>query len=161
MKSVEIYEVYTFLKVLRGIMKHAKRNSDIEVIGFLVGKRYRWNGKEYVVINAYLPTVSKSTRYNVEIDEGGIEPALKIIKKKFPDSYIVGWYHSHPGFGVFMSARDIKTHRELFKEPYHVALVVDPILNEFDFYKVENDTYRKAHVRILDKRRKRCEKFEE
>ena len=42
--------------------------------------------------------------------------------------FCVGWWHSHPGFGLFLSATDIKTHILSFQitRPHSVALVVDP-----------------------------------
>ena len=44
--------------------------------------------------------------------------------------YCVGWWHSHPGFGLFLSATDINTHIFSFQisRPYSVALVVDPTI---------------------------------
>jgi proteasome lid subunit RPN8/RPN11 len=40
---------------------------------------------------------------------------------------VVGWYHSHPGLGVFFSGTDRKTQRAFFNQPHSVGLVVDPI----------------------------------
>lgn len=39
---------------------------------------------------------------------------------------IVGWYHSHPGFGIFFSSVDRHSHTTYFPKPWHVALVIDP-----------------------------------
>ncbi|MFQ5885354.1 MAG: hypothetical protein ACE5IO_09675, partial [Thermoplasmata archaeon] len=43
------------------------------------------------------------------------------------DYIIVGWYHSHLGHTCFMSPRDVETQREMFRERYHFAIVLDPI----------------------------------
>ena len=40
---------------------------------------------------------------------------------------IVGWYHSHPGFGIFLSEHDRFIHRHFFGEPGQIALVIDPL----------------------------------
>jgi len=41
---------------------------------------------------------------------------------------LIGWYHTHPGLGIFLSKTDLeKTHTQLFNEPFQVALVYDPI----------------------------------
>lgn len=40
---------------------------------------------------------------------------------------IVGWYHSHPGFGVFLSGHDLFIQRNFFSGPSQIAVVVDPI----------------------------------
>jgi proteasome lid subunit RPN8/RPN11 len=43
---------------------------------------------------------------------------------------IVGWYHSHPGYGIFLSATDQHTHAVYFPRSWHIALVVDPKRNQ-------------------------------
>ena len=51
---------------------------------------------------------------------------------------IVGWYHSHPGYGIFMSETDLTTHGKLLQfSPFVVALVVDPEINEFGIWALE------------------------
>jgi len=47
---------------------------------------------------------------------------------------IIGWYHSHPGLGVFLSARDHFTQRSFFAKPWQIALVVDPNQNTYGFF---------------------------
>jgi len=56
------------------------------------------------------------------------------------DGRIVGWYHSHPGYGIFMSETDLTTHGKLLQfSPFVVALVVDPEINEFGIWALEPD----------------------
>jgi len=43
------------------------------------------------------------------------------------DQVIVGWYHSHPGLGVFMSGTDRATQQAFYNHPWNLAVVVDPI----------------------------------
>lgn len=50
-----------------------------------------------------------------------------IIEENHPNLMVVGWYHSHPGLGVFMSGTDRSTQRAFFYHPWNVAVVVDPI----------------------------------
>jgi proteasome lid subunit RPN8/RPN11 len=44
---------------------------------------------------------------------------------------IVGWYHTHPGFGPFLSAHDLFIHENFFKGPLQVATVLDPVKRLF------------------------------
>ena len=46
---------------------------------------------------------------------------------KFTDRDIVGWYHSHPNFGIFLSDRDCFIQDHFFNAPGHIAYVVDPV----------------------------------
>ncbi|MHC5050070.1 MAG: hypothetical protein ACYTGK_05600, partial [Planctomycetota bacterium] len=39
---------------------------------------------------------------------------------------ILGWYHTHPGFGIFLSDRDLFIQKSFFNLPYQIALVYDP-----------------------------------
>ncbi len=58
---------------------------------------------------------------------------------------VVGWYHSHPGYGCWLSGIDVSTQmlNQQFQEPW-LAVVVDPVrtmasgghLNEFEFRSV-------------------------
>jgi proteasome lid subunit RPN8/RPN11 len=48
---------------------------------------------------------------------------------------VVGWYHSHPNLGAFFSGTDRKTQRALFREQYHLGLVVDPVRNEWRLFR--------------------------
>ena len=60
-----------------------------------------------------------------------------IIKGRL-EGRIVGWYHSHPSYGIFMSETDLNTHSKLLQfSPYVVALVVDPAINEFGIWALE------------------------
>jgi proteasome lid subunit RPN8/RPN11 len=41
---------------------------------------------------------------------------------------LIGWYHTHPDFGVFLSRTDLeKTHNCLFNDEFQIALVFDPV----------------------------------
>lgn len=43
---------------------------------------------------------------------------------------ILGWYHTHPGFGIFLSAMDMFIHENFFNESDQLALVYDPVKGE-------------------------------
>ena len=47
---------------------------------------------------------------------------------------IVGWYHTHPGFGPFLSAHDLFIHENFFADRLQVALVLDPVQNLFGVF---------------------------
>ena len=48
---------------------------------------------------------------------------------------LLGWYHSHPNLGIFLSETDVeRTHRLLFAEPFQVALVYDPVCGRAGYF---------------------------
>ena len=52
----------------------------------------------------------------------------------FPDLDIVGWYHTHPSFGIFLSHHDLFIHQHFFVQPMQVAYVVDPVQQTRGFF---------------------------
>jgi len=50
------------------------------------------------------------------------------------DEKIVGWFHTHPRMGVFLSHYDTFLHRNFFPEPWQVALVVEPFSSVAGFF---------------------------
>lgn len=53
---------------------------------------------------------------------------LEMLKMTDREENVVGWYHSHPGFGCWLSSVDINTQQSFEQlEKRNVAVVVDPI----------------------------------
>ena len=48
-------------------------------------------------------------------------------KRHHPDLEMVGWYHTHPGWSVFLSGMDLFICNNFFNKPLDVALVIDPV----------------------------------
>ncbi|MHA1984273.1 MAG: hypothetical protein ACW967_07950 [Candidatus Hodarchaeales archaeon] len=119
-------------KAYLGICTHAIKyadprkpsNSWVEVIGFLLGRIITRNPNfPQVVIQDCYPVGHGSTSF-VEIDDYKFLP--EIIEK---NEVIVGWYHSHPNFGLFMSNEDYNTQLRYQNQwKYSIGLVVDPTL---------------------------------
>jgi hypothetical protein len=49
-----------------------------------------------------------------------------VIEERNQGERLVGWYHSHPGHGVFLSAYDEFIHTQFFPEEGQIAMVIDP-----------------------------------
>ena len=55
---------------------------------------------------------------------------LDMLKQTGRAEMVVGWYHSHPGFGCWLSGVDMNTTQSFEQlNPRAVAVVVDPILS--------------------------------
>ena len=64
--------------------------------------------------------------------------ASDIVEGKI-DGRIVGWYHSHPGHGLFLSQTDMETHMQFYQfSPYALSFVGDPQSGEFGIWIYEN-----------------------
>mmetsp|Transcript_24389 Transcript_24389/g.37801 ORF Transcript_24389/g.37801 Transcript_24389/m.37801 type:complete len:81 (+) Transcript_24389:298-540(+) len=53
---------------------------------------------------------------------------MEMMKQVGRNQIAVGWYHSHPGFGCWLSGTDVETQMSYEKmHPRAVGVVVDPV----------------------------------
>lgn len=114
-------------EVLRQIRQHARSNSKTEICGVLIGSE----DKNSLTIEACIAGANASQAgTHVTFTQDTWEHIYKTKDAKYPDHRIVGWYHSHPGFGVFLSDHDTFIHKNFFSSPLQVAWVYDPHSDE-------------------------------
>lgn len=106
---------------------HAESGGSQEVMGVLTGKIV---GESFVVMDAYpLPVEATETRVNAlgEAYEYMVQ-YLDNLKRVGRTENIVGWYHSHPGYGCWLSRIDIGTQaqNQTYQDPF-LAIVIDPL----------------------------------
>ncbi len=120
---------------LQEIERHLASDVTTELGGVLLGQVCLWQDQTYVEIEAFLPfdSQSRSSVHFTFTAETWIT-LTQVVEERFPDSYMVGWYHSHPGLGVFFSAQDGDVQRVVFNQPWHVALVIDPSTAQAGFF---------------------------
>jgi len=79
------------------------------------------------------------------------EHIYQIKDRDFPTKKIVGWYHSHPGFGVFLSEHDLFIHQNFFSAKHQVAWVYDPHSDEDGCFVWENEKINRIEtIEIID-----------
>jgi len=111
----------------RVLMRHAMSVTDREVGGILVGSVHHDRG-EFVLATGAIPAkYSQESRANLTFTHACWQYMLAEQERSFPGTVIVGWYHTHPGYGLFLSGQDLYIHRSFFTLPHQVAVVVDPI----------------------------------
>jgi proteasome lid subunit RPN8/RPN11 len=101
-----------------------------EVGGILVGQLFRDRNGPYLEVTAAI--VAEHTRN--EGTEVTFTPETwaqvnQVKDQNHAADRIVGWYHTHPNFGIFLSDRDQFLHRHSFPQPWGLAYVVDPVQN--------------------------------
>jgi hypothetical protein len=57
---------------------------------------------------------------------------------------VVGWYHTHPGFGIFLSDRDQFIQNSFFNLPFQIAFVYDPKSREHGVFTWHDNAARRA-----------------
>jgi len=114
-------------EVARKIRQHARTSMKAEVCGVLIGNTEH----ERMIVEACIPGVNAAQGgAHVTFTQDTWEHIYKIKDKEYPDAKIVGWYHSHPGFGVFLSEHDLFIQQNFFSNPQQVAWVYDPHTDE-------------------------------
>jgi proteasome lid subunit RPN8/RPN11 len=108
---------------------HAGSDLNNEVGGWLVGK---WRvdkrtGKEFIVVENILPAphTRQGSAFLTFTQESQVA-MHQALEERYPSKELVGWYHTHPRMGVFLSEYDTWLHRNFFPELFQVALVIEP-----------------------------------
>jgi proteasome lid subunit RPN8/RPN11 len=114
-------------EVARQIRQHARTSMKAEVCGVLIGSTEH----ERMTVEACIQGINAAQGgAHVTFTQDTWEHIYKIKDKEYPDQKIVGWYHSHPGFGVFLSEHDLFIQQNFFSNPQQVAWVYDPHTDE-------------------------------
>jgi proteasome lid subunit RPN8/RPN11 len=119
---------------LLAMWTHLEGDQSRERGGFLVGPPPRRNGSRLrVAIDDYLPALrATGTQTSLEIPPEDFFSVQSLIGcNRFA---ILGWAHSHPGLGVFLSSYDHFLWTSFFGEPHQLAIVVDPVATDGAIY---------------------------
>jgi len=108
------------------MVMHARSGGDIEVMGLMLGYVEH---ETFIVTDALrLPVEGTETRVNAqsEADEYMVT-YLQRSREAGQMENAVGWYHSHPGYGCWLSGIDVGTQdtQQSFNDPF-LAVVIDP-----------------------------------
>jgi len=108
------------------MLKHGRAGVPMEVMGLMLGEFV----DEYTVRVVDVFAMPQSgTGVSVEaVDPVFQTKMLDMLKQTNRPEMVVGWYHSHPGFGCWLSGVDINTQQSFEAlNKRAVAVVVDPI----------------------------------
>ncbi|KAF9458160.1 JAB1/Mov34/MPN/PAD-1 ubiquitin protease-domain-containing protein [Collybia nuda] len=105
---------------------HARSGVPHEIMGLMQGKVM---GESIVIMDSFaLPVQGTETRVNAasEANEYMVE-YIEGSEKAGRLENAIGWYHSHPGYGCWLSGIDVNTQmtNQKFQDPF-VAVVIDP-----------------------------------
>lgn len=109
------------------IYTHVFGSADREVGGVLIGRMPADGGLP--LVTGAIPAISADEqKATLTFTQEAWAHVHQVLESEFPaDEQIVGWYHSHPSFGIFLSGHDLFIHENFFNAPSQIAVVVDPI----------------------------------
>ncbi|MBU7009107.1 MAG: Mov34/MPN/PAD-1 family protein [Theionarchaea archaeon] len=128
-------------QVLPGIYKDLQRDLRNEMAGFLIGCMLSVDRELWLYIGDFCPATDyTSTHTGVRINPKSFLDLDKRLAHYKRNYICVGWYHSHPFNSDFVqpSHVDVQTIFQSFSDFYHVSLIVDPISNNMDIWKVRD-----------------------
>ena len=119
------------------IERHALSDTSVELGGILLGKECidPDTGLPFVWITRSLEAKHyANTQASFTYTHDSWEEITRERDRLYPEFDIVGWYHTHPSFGIFLSHHDLFIHQHVFAQPLQVAYVVDPINQSRGFF---------------------------
>ncbi|MEM9985200.1 MAG: hypothetical protein AAF804_08910, partial [Bacteroidota bacterium] len=139
-----VRHIYLHYESIKGIFKMVRDQNDFvpdeqmiedvpEIGGFLLGHTYPIGGGRFdLSLEQFVPiTADSQNRYTVKFG-GTAWSQLDDKLKAHPGIKLIGWFHTHPGHGLFLSEADLREHQSLFKESYQIAMEIDPLTASFD-----------------------------
>lgn len=125
------YQVVVRQSVLNKIHAHGHSVDGIEVCGVLVGNVHRDAFGPWLYVEQAIEGNGATERAaQVTFTAETWAHIQTVMDRDYPDRRILGWYHTHPGFGIFLSDMDVFIQDNFFGEPWQVALVYDPKAKE-------------------------------
>ncbi|KOB62435.1 hypothetical protein PFHG_04157 [Plasmodium falciparum HB3] len=139
-------QVYISPLALLKILKHGRAGVPMEVMGLMLGEIV----DEYTIriVDVFAMPQSGNSVSVEAVDPVYQTNMLEELKKTGRHEMVVGWYHSHPGFGCWLSGTDVNTQKSFEQlNPRTIGVVVDPIQSVKG--KVVIDCFRLINPHIL------------
>lgn len=127
--------IYISQQIYKDIHRFTQNKVTNESGGMLIGDIIEEFGKTNVLISGFVEAKHcEATPTTLKFTHETWEYVHREMDKKFPGKKIVGWIHTHPDFGIFLSEYDKFIQENFFKEDYQIAYVIDPIQKIEGFY---------------------------
>jgi proteasome lid subunit RPN8/RPN11 len=124
----QAFRIHFAPEVHAEIGKHAAEDTSIEVCGVLVGTWRRDERGPFVSITASIRGAAAESKHaEVTFTHETWAKINAQMDASYRDLAIVGWYHTHPDFGIFLSERDRFIHEHFFSGAGQLACVIDPV----------------------------------
>ncbi len=133
------FQVYIVADIFKEIRRQVGSSLDKETGGLLIGYPFRAMDNPEIIFSIITGAIHQDSP-NRSIGHFTVSPkeiaaARTEMEQLYPGLLAVGWYHSHPGHGVFLSGQDMTIVRSIYNAAWHVALVVDPIQKKAAFFR--------------------------
>ncbi len=132
-------KVYIKQDVFKALEKYASSDTSKELGTILIGDYCEELGKTHVVISDYIEAkYTDASASTLTFTHETWDYVHKQHDKHYPNKKIIGWQHTHPNYGIFLSNYDLFIQDNFFNMPFQVAYVIDPIQNIRGFFQWKN-----------------------
>lgn len=132
------FQLFIFQYAMDRMWQHVRASPHLECAGGLFGHPFIKPIKvppmgveiTFVIVAVAVPyEVKERSGGHVRVTADAIAKADEIVARDYAGLRPVGWYHSHPGLGIFLSSHDSVITANIFNADWHVAVVLDPGAN--------------------------------
>ncbi len=132
-------KVYIKQDVYKALEKYALQDVEHERGTIILGDYAEELGKTHVIISNYIEAkYTDASASTLTFTHETWDYVHKEHDAKFSDKKIVGWQHTHPSYGIFLSNYDLFIQENFFNMPFQVAYVIDPIQSIRGFFQWKN-----------------------
>lgn len=132
-------KVYIKQDVYKALEKLAVSDTSKELGSIIIGDYCQELGKTNVIISQYVEAkYTDASASTLTFTHETWDYIHKEHERLYPDKKIIGWQHTHPNYGIFLSNYDLFIQENFFNLPFQVAYVIDPIQNIRGFFQWKN-----------------------
>ena len=128
-------KIYIKQDIYKQIERFASSNTAKELGSILLGDYSEAMGKIQVVISAWIEAKhTDATASTLTFTHETWDYVHKSHSDEYPALKMLGWQHTHPNYGIFLSNYDLFIQENFFNLPFQVAYVVDPVQHLRGFF---------------------------
>lgn len=132
-------KVYIKQDVYKALEKLSASDTSKELGSIIIGDYSNELGKTHVVISEYIEAkYTDASASTLTFTHETWDYVHTEHERRYPNKRIIGWQHTHPNYGIFLSNYDLFIQENFFNLPFQIAYVIDPIQNLRGFFQWKN-----------------------
>lgn len=144
--EVDDAKIYIKQEVFKKLEEYAVSDTSNELGTILLGDFSESIGRVSVVISDFIyAKYTDASASTLTFTHETWDYVHKEHEEKYREKKIIGWQHTHPGYGIFLSNYDMFIQENFFNLPFQVAYVIDPIQHLRGFFQWKNGKVEKLN----------------
>ena len=131
--------VYIRQDVYKALEKYSASDTGRELGSILLGDYCCEQGRTHVILSRYLEArYTDASASTLTFTHRTWDDIHARHAETCPDKRILGWQHTHPSYGIFLSNYDLFIQENFFDLPFQIAYVIDPVQHLRGFFQWKN-----------------------